>query len=134
MERELEVIFAQKRLRLTVPRRAVFTAMHDADAPLSIGQLVKNCPSIDRTSVYRTLELFGELGITKVIHTGWKQQYELTSPFKSHHHHLSCVRCGRLVDLHSHKFERLVASVAAEHDFSPTDHTFEIRGLCRSCR
>jgi len=134
MERELEVIFAREQLRLTKPRQVIFDVMHAAGAPLSIAAIAQLCPTIDRTSVYRTLELFVQLNIAEAVPHGWKQQYELTSPFKSHHHHLSCTNCGKIIDIHSKKFELLIANIAQENQFSAQDHTLEVRGLCSNCR
>ncbi len=134
MERELEVIFAREQLRLTTPRKVVFQVLQQSETPQSAVVIAKQCKTVDRTSVYRTLELFAQLGIVQTVPLGWKQRYELTGPFKSHHHHMSCTKCGRLIDLHSQKFERLVTAVAAEHGFTAKDHTFEIRGLCSSCQ
>lgn len=134
MERELETIFAREGIRLTNPRRVVFKILHESATPLSASMIAKQCDSIDRVSVYRSLELFVKLGIARSVPIGWKQRYELTDPFKSHHHHLSCTRCGRLIDVHSPKFEQLVSTVVAEYDFVASDHTFEVRGICKGCR
>lgn len=133
MESELEVIFARQQLRLTAPRKAVFRLLHTFDAPIAIADIADKCPMIDRVSIYRTIELFLQLGIVRAVPLGWKQLYELTSPFKAHHHHLSCTNCGRLIDVHSQKFEQLVATVSKEYSFTPQDHTFEIKGLCSDC-
>ena len=134
MERELETLFAQKQLRLTTPRKAVFRILHETKEPLSAPSIAAKCQSIDRTSVYRTIKIFGQLGIIKSVQIGWRQRYELADPFKSHHHHLSCSSCGQLIDLHSTKIERIVSTIASEHNFKATDHSFEIRGLCKNCR
>ena len=133
MENELEVLFAKEGLRLTSARKEVFRLLYRSEKPLSIASIAKALSGIDRVSVYRTIELFQNLGIVNPVPLGWKQLYELTSPFKAHHHHLSCIKCGKLVDVHSKKFEQLVASVAREHNFTAHDHTFEIKGLCSDC-
>ena len=134
MDQEFEDIFARNHLRLTTPRRAVFAALKQSDEPLAMSALIRLYNGTDRTSVYRTIDLFVRLGIAQTVQMGWKQRYELTGPFKSHHHHLSCSKCGKLVDVHSSKIEDIVATVAHEHGFTMSDHTFEIRGLCDSCR
>jgi Fur family ferric uptake transcriptional regulator len=131
---ELEVIFAREHLRMTAPRQAIFEAMQNSEVPLVVGDITKNCPQIDRVSVYRTLDLFVSLGIAEVVPMGWKQRYELTSPFKSHHHHLYCVQCHKLIDIHSKKLEQLVASIAKDSGFAPQEHKFEVSGLCEQCR
>jgi Fur family ferric uptake transcriptional regulator len=130
---ELEVIFARKSLRMTTPRQLVFESLRGSEMPLAIGDIIKKCPSIDRVSIYRTIELFGELGIVEVVPTGWKQRYELTSPFKSHHHHLYCTNCHKLIDIHSKRLEQLVASIAKESGFIADEHKFEVSGLCNKC-
>jgi Fur family ferric uptake transcriptional regulator len=130
---ELEVIFAREQLRMTTPRQMVFEALRGSEMPLAIGDIIKKCPSIDRVSIYRTIELFSELGIVEVVPTGWKQRYELTSPFKSHHHHLYCTKCHKLIDIHSKRLEQLVASIAKESGFVAEEHKFEVSGLCNKC-
>lgn len=131
---ELEVMFAHKGLRLTAPRLAVFDALQQAGAPMAINEIIKKCPTIDRVSIYRTIDVFIQLGITEVVPVGWKKRYELTSPFKSHHHHLYCTQCSKLIDVHSKKLELLVASLVREYHFMPHEHKFEISGLCEACQ
>ena len=124
----------QKGLRLTTPRRAVFEALHKSSRPLMIKDLIQACASTDRTSIYRTLGLFIELGIAEIVPLGWKQRYELTGPFKPHHHHLYCLNCGALIDVHSQKLEQLVAAITHEYGFLPAEHKFEVSGFCRACQ
>jgi Fur family transcriptional regulator, ferric uptake regulator len=131
---ELETLFAQKALRLTTPRRVVFDALYTSKHPLLIGEIIKACSHTDRVSVYRTLELFTKLGVAEIIPMGWKQRYELTSPFKPHHHHLYCSHCGALIDVHSQKLELLVAAIAREYEFMPVEHKFEVSGTCKACQ
>jgi Fur family transcriptional regulator, ferric uptake regulator len=133
MHPELEVLFAREHLRMTTPRQAVFTAMHDSGLPLSIAAITKQCANVDRVSIYRTIELFVRLGIVETVPVGWKQRYELTSPFKPHHHHLYCTRCHALIDVHSKKLEQLIAALAKEYDFTPNEHKFEVSGYCKQC-
>src|SRR5690606_34596309 len=82
MNNDLEKILSKNRLRATKPRQIVFATLSDSPAPLQIGEIVKRCPSVDRVSVYRTIELFTKLHIIEAIPLGWKQQYELAGPFK----------------------------------------------------
>jgi Fur family transcriptional regulator, ferric uptake regulator len=130
---ELETLFARENLRLTNPRRAVFNTLYTSKHPMMIGEIIKICPNTDRVSIYRTLELFIKLSIAEVVPMGWKQRYELTSPFRPHHHHLYCTNCGALTDIHSQKLELLVAAVAKEYEFTPIEHKFEISGICKKC-
>lgn len=101
---------------------------------MALAQLHAICQGIDRASVYRTLELFATLGIIEIIHIGWKKRYELAAPFKPHHHHLQCTRCGQLVDIKTPQLERLIHHIATQHGYQVTGHHFELSGICKTCQ
>lgn len=133
MNNELQRLIAKRGLRMTTPRQTVFDVLHKSSIPMSIPAIAAECPHIDKVSVYRTITLFTQLNIAQAIPVGWKRRYELTDPFKLHHHHLSCVKCGRVIDVESSKIETAINTIASENHFVPSSHTFEVRGLCRSC-
>ena len=120
--------------RLTEPRRQVFEALQGADKPLFIGQIIKLCPKIDRVSVYRTLELFSEISIIKVLPVGFKTSYELAEPFKEHHHHIHCKVCHKIVPIQSDSLEDLIVKIADRHNFVLSDHHVELWGTCQNCQ
>lgn len=119
---------------VTKVRRAIFTALSEADKPLKNGQVATLVPSVDRASVYRTLELFAQLGITTTTIRGWTPFTELAEPFKQHHHHIICEQCGKVVEIENDTLEDVLNIVAARHDFSLTKHIVELTGLCGSCQ
>lgn len=112
----------------------VFLALEHSATPLFIHQLAKQCPQVDRTSIYRTLELFQRLNIIEIIHTGFKKRYELAGPFKPHHHHLQCTTCGELVAIDTPRLEELVNAVAATNRYRLTSHHIELHGVCPRCQ
>jgi len=130
---QYEAILKQHKLRDTKPRRIVFETFLDYPGTLSISTLSKLCLSVDRVTLYRTLELFMQLGIIQVVMVGWKKRYELTEQFAPHHHHMQCTSCGALIDIQSDKLEALVHTLADEYQFMPTSHSFEVHGLCSNC-
>ena len=134
MDQALLDIIKQKQFRMTVARRRLFEILVHADAPLSTSAIAKKCPTVDRVSVYRNLDLFTDLGITKTVMTGWKQHYELADPFRRHHHHLNCIKCGMVIDVESDEFEIMVSRIAESYGFQSVDHTLEIKGTCTNCR
>ena len=118
---------------ITVQRRQVFDALQTAQ-PLTMHEIVARCSDVDRASVYRTITLFERLGIVLRLQTGWKYRLELSDTFLAHHHHATCLQCGRIISLHEDtKLERLLHSVAAQHQFSLTGHQIELRGYCHDC-
>ena len=119
---------------LTAARRAVFDALQ-SNEPLTMNQLVDRCPGVNRSSVYRTVWLFEELGIVKRLAVGWKHKLELSDTFQQHHHHFSCLRCRQSFALaEDEKLEKRLLELAHDYDFAMHDHQLEISGYCSRCR
>lgn len=119
--------------RVTQPRVALYLLLKEQSSPLSLAEINKRAKHIERTSIYRTLQLFQDLHIVTVIPFGWKLRYELAEPFIPHHHHLVCESCGSLIEIGSEKIEKLVEIISNKEGFKPLHHHFEIRGTCSSC-
>lgn len=131
---QLEDLFKEHQLRLTEPRKDVFSILNSHDEPLTIGEIIKSSKFAERTSVYRTLEMFRKIGVVDIIQVGWKQRYELADPFKAHHHHLVCIKCGELKKIEQPKLEKLVSKIASAHNYELTAHHVELQGVCAECR
>lgn len=119
---------------VTSPRLLVFELLQNHE-PQSIQQLLQRAAgAIDRASLYRTLNLFVSIGVASRISIGWKYRYELAEQFSHHHHHLSCSQCGAVISIQDDTaVTTFIERVAADHDFIPTEHQFEITGLCKRC-
>ena len=129
-----EILGAHSR-RTTRPRRDVFEMLQGSREPLSIHDITQRLSHIDRVSIYRTLELFARLSIVEVVHVGWKKRYELANTYQNyHHHHLIRAQCGSITEINSDQLEHVIHSLSDAYQFTPTGHTFEITGLCSSCR
>jgi len=84
-------------------------------------------------TVYRTLALLHENGvIDSLSHHGTEHCYRLCAD--THHHHLLCERCHRVVEVQECGLDDWVAAAAKQHGFVATDHRVEIVGLCADCR
>ncbi len=120
---------------LTEPRMQVF-AILQTDGPLSMQSLYTRLRSnVNRTTVYRTIELFEDLNIAQRVAKGWKYHLELTDDFIPHHHHFTCTSCHKTISFDEPKsFDVILESVSHHNGFMPTSHTLEIEGLCSSCR
>jgi len=131
---QLEQLLKAHKYRRTKPREAVFELLNDTAAPLSLTQIRKSLPGLERTSLYRTLDLFERLDVITIIHVGWKKRYELADPFKPHHHHLVCTTCQKVTAVHPPELEQLIAQLSNKHGFAAQNHHFEIRGVCHKCQ
>jgi Fur family ferric uptake transcriptional regulator len=118
---------------VTRARVAVFTALVEQE-PLRMHELVERTKSVDRASVYRAVELFEQLGIVQRLNTGWKYKIELTDKFSAHHHHVTCVHCGKTVAINETALERFIEEIARSHGFVPEAHQIEIQGVCDMCK
>lgn len=120
---------------LTDARKAVFSALLDRE-PLTMNELVKAVGvGVNRASIYRIIELFERLGIVERLNIGWKYKLELTDAFSSHHHHMTCLKCGRVKSFEESptiSFE--LKQLAMEAGFTESGHQLEIRGLCQRCQ
>jgi Fur family ferric uptake transcriptional regulator len=120
---------------ITNARHIVFTALQ-AQEPMSMKELVEKCViHIDRASIYRSVELFEQLGILQRLQIGWKYKLELSSSFNYHHHHLTCTRCNGIIPLpEDSQLEKRLEYLAAKMNFKTIDHQIEIKGICKKCQ
>lgn len=119
---------------VTTPRKIVCELLWHQE-PLSMHELtLRSKGKIDRASLYRTLALFERLGLVQRINVGWKYKVELSDVFTHHHHHLSCLNCGKIVAItEEDEIERLIKAIARSYGFVPRGHQLEITGYCTSC-
>lgn len=95
--------------------------------------------SVPLSSLYRTLSVLEEAGVV-AHHLGAKglTRYELAEWLTGHHHHLVCVDCGQVSDIEipasqEESVRALVAQIASQASFTPSDHALEIEGTCAEC-
>ena len=120
--------------RVTRAREQTFRLLLRPE-PQSVKELLtKAGGAIDRVTVYRNLELFEQLGILHRIYIGWKYKLELSDAFIAHHHHLSCLSCGRTIDIADEAhIDQFIHEISVKYGFTPRRHQFEIDGYCREC-
>jgi len=130
----LKALLKKNNASLTNPRKVVFNLLLSGE-PQSMQVLVKRAEGkVDRATVYRTVELFEELGIVHRLNIGWKYKVELSDLFLGHHHHFHCSNCGKTFTLPANPMlETMIDSAVAKEGYSPRSHNLEISGLCSNC-
>jgi Fur family ferric uptake transcriptional regulator len=130
----LKALLKKNNASLTKPRKAVFNLLLNKE-PQSMQVLVKRAESsVNRATVYRTIELFEQLGIVHRLNIGWKYKIELSDVFLGHHHHFHCSNCGKTFTLPPNTMlETMIDSAVAKEGYSPRGHNLEIYGLCQNC-
>ncbi len=88
-------------LRVTRPRVAVLTAVHDhphADTESIIGVVRKDLGGVSHQAVYDVLRALTGAGLVRRIHpSGSVARYE--SRVGDNHHHVACRSCGAIADV-----------------------------------
>jgi len=124
-------------LRLTPQREAVLAVLEENEGrPLTPedihGMASAECPGLGLTTVYRTMDLFCQLGIAFQVHLrGGHRNYEINSG--KHHHHMECISCGRLELLETCVIDDIVELVRDGSDFLVTSHCMSLFGYCPQC-
>ena len=128
-------ILSSNGYRMTDAREATFKLLISPE-PQSISQILSKANGkVDRVSVYRNIEVFEKLGIAHRVYVGWKYKIELSDDFIAHHHHLSCLNCGKIIDIEDEKhIDDFIKEVAKKFDFKPRRHQFEVDGYCLDCQ
>lgn len=118
----------------TAARQKVFEVLLGQE-PQTMAEVASSLQNtIDRASLYRTIALFEQLGIVQRLQMGFKYKLELTDLFSDHHHHISCLGCGKIVALTEHEqIERMITVLAKRHGMTAEKHQLEIQGYCASC-
>lgn len=118
----------------TQPRISMFRLLQERTS-LTIEQLLLLLPSQNAATTYRNIKVFEELGIINRLQLGWHSRLELTDLFKHHHHHMSCINCGKVLVLKEDPIiEKQIRLLSSRQHFKSTDHQLEIRGLCPTCQ
>ncbi len=122
--------------RMTPQRQLIWQAFTSANGHTSAediyNRLHADFPSVNISTVYRTLELFESLGLIRHVHLGHSMaQYELVSA--EPHQHLSCEVCGLVQELESAVITDLAARLREQHGFEADLLHFAILGVCRAC-
>jgi Fur family peroxide stress response transcriptional regulator len=133
--RRLAETCRERGIPLTHQRRVVAEAIADRkDHPTAerMYEEVRQCmPNVSRMTVYRVLDLLVDLGIvTKVGHLGSAARFD---PNTKRHHHLACLRCGRLFDLQVPGLDDLAFPDTRRLGFRVADYSVQFTGLCAAC-
>lgn len=120
---------------LTKARQSIFELMWQQE-PQSVRELLLHSNGqFDRTSLYRTIRIFEKTGIVQRIYIGWKYKLELADIFSQHHHHVSCLRCGKLLALEEDaELEKLIKKLVQKNNMIEVRHQLEVQGYCQACR
>ena len=89
--------------------------------------LIENDEDIGLATVYRVLNQFDDAGILNRHHfEGGKSVFEI-----SHHDHLVCLKCGKVIEFEDDVIEKRQDEVAERHNMKLTHHSLYLYGECK---
>lgn len=134
----LEGYITQHNLKITSQRRAVLDVFLKSENHVSAEDLYKmvseNEPKIGLATVYRTLALFTQSGLATELDFGDGQKRYEHKYMHSHHDHMICTACGKIIEFHNPLIEKFQEEAASQHGFNITSHKLDIYGICDECQ
>jgi len=125
----------KNRLSLTVQRRAILENLSSrTDHPTAdqiYAAIQDRVSGISRTTVYRVLETFVQLGLAqKISNPEAKARFDADT---RRHHHAICINCEEVTDIYSDALDSIPLPDTGP-DFDVLDYSVNFTGLCRNCR
>jgi Fur family peroxide stress response transcriptional regulator len=133
---QLEEACRDRKIPLTPQRRLVLEILAGSDDHPSADQIYESAsrrfPGISRSTIYRILETFVELGVARrAYHHEAASRYDSVT---TRHHHLLCIQCGRLIDWRDERFDDLDMPARLPDGFQLIDYSVYVHGLCSHCQ
>jgi len=141
---ELEKILKKSEFRMTFPRKVIIELLSNTKDHLLAKEIYLKInvkyPDIGLTTIYRTLDLLVGMGLINKFEFGEGQsRYELAWDFKEHHHHLICIKCGKIIDYNDFIddeikfFDKIQKFLSKKYKFSINNHEIIFYGKCNLC-
>lgn len=123
--------------RVTPQRIHILDAVCDGNGHTTLGEVYARVRqvdvSVDRSTLYRTLKLFVELGLVVSAEPGDGEiYYEIAK--SHHHHHLVCRVCGKQQEIDDTLLEPLFAGLLSQYGFAAQNDHLVFTGVCAACR
>ena len=130
------LILKKNGFKLTPQRRLILDIIHNADGHLTAEEILSHVqtrvPGINKSTIYRTLDLLENLGC--VVKSGLKDRFIYHHAEEGHHHHLVCRECGRILDCDESLFHTTREEVYKKHGFRADFRHTVISGICAECQ
>lgn len=125
--------------RVTKAREGIVSIFCDAKTPirasLVLSELSRRGVSVNKSTIYRELAFLTDENIIKEVNlVPQTTHYELAS--LPHHHHLSCMKCGKISEVECDEVEEAMEKFEREvktEGFVVQKHNLEFYGKCVSC-
>lgn len=133
----IEKLLKSKNLRITKTRVAILEIIIENSGPISAENIEKMANkknlNIDLSTIYRNVNLLTNKSIlSKTTDTKSVNLYQLND--KSHKHHLTCIKCSKMVLIEKCPLEDIERNIEKSTDYEILDHNLQFIGLCPDCK
>ena len=133
---EILARFSETGGRRTASRQAIVEAVVGARGHVTAEEIAATVqarfPSVNLSTVYRTLEALEELEVVDHVHLGHgRAVYHLAD---ESHQHLYCESCHSVQEIPLAELGAFVSQLEADYGFALDRRHFAIVGHCRDCR
>lgn len=129
-------VLRERGLKSTAQRLAVVHVLHTSRKSLSVGEVHRGVKDMlgatGLATIYRTLEMFEDLGIVKRLHFPGGG-YGYTFSQGEHVHHMVCVDCRGVFDFPECPVESFDYASVEKQGFRVKDHSVQLFGQCVKC-
>lgn len=121
---------------LTVQRRLLLDLLRESEGHVDAKELYHRASlrdkSISPATVYRSLNLFKELGLIDEMRLDKVRcYYEIKQ--SPGHQHMICQGCGKVIEFEDPYFQDLMKMVQHDYGFNITKATLYLEGFCPDC-
>lgn len=136
MKKDFAAYCREHGLSVTAQRLAIFEALSASREHPSAEQIHravrKRIPSLSLATVYKNLESLKKIGAIADVNPLHEEARYEASLSATPHHHLVCVSCKKVRDLHQRDLDRL--RIADAKGFDVRAVRVQAEGLCPECR
>ena len=128
--------FKSHAMRLTRQRAIIMEVLKRATlqhptADWIYDRVRERCPNVSLGTIYRNLNMLKKKGLIRELKFG-KNTSRYDYNFEPHHH-IICLKCGRLEDIHCELHSDLNKGVEKTSGYKTVTHQLEFNGICPEC-
>jgi Fur family transcriptional regulator, ferric uptake regulator len=121
---------------LTSQRCLLLEILNDAESHIDAKELYRRASrkdaSICPATVYRSLNLFKELGLVNQVNLGMERRYyEIKN--SQENYYFVCRECSKIVKFRNPQLEKMIDSVKKKHKFNVAKAELCLEGYCPDC-
>ena len=123
--------------RLTGPRLTVWQVISGTESHMTADQIADQVraldPTVNLSSIYRSLALFADLGLVREsnLDSTGAAHWEVAHPDEQFH--LRCISCGRVFHHTGDLVDKVCSHLGSEHGFRADNIELLVTGLCERC-